>query len=197
MMDDEAWPRLRALSEDEVAAAAAAVAARAAGAQIPGRMPAVYLGHGAPPLLDDALWMAELAAWAEALPRPSAVLMVSAHWTQLPLTLGATEAGVPLVYDFYGFPERYYQATYPAPPAPGLAERVAELAGGERGDSARARPRPRPRRLRAAGRHVSGGRRARAAGLAAESRPGHAARARRPRCGRSATRASSSSAAAS
>jgi 4,5-DOPA dioxygenase extradiol len=94
-------------------------------------MPAIYLGHGAPPLLDDALWMAELAAWARALPRPSAVLMVSAHWIQLPLTLGATVAGVPLVYDFYGFPERYYRATYSAPPAPRLAERVAQLAGGE------------------------------------------------------------------
>ena len=94
-------------------------------------MPAVYLGHGAPPLLDDRLWTAELAAWAAALPRPRAVLMVSAHWKQAPLTLGATEAGVPLVYDFYGFPDRYYAARYPAPPAPELARRVAELAGGE------------------------------------------------------------------
>ena len=40
-------------------------------------------------------------------------------------------AGVPLIYDFYGFPERYYEATYPAPPAPELAARVAELVGGE------------------------------------------------------------------
>ena len=130
-MADAVWPRLHAVSDEDVTAEAAAVAARAAEALVPGRMPAVYLGHGAPPLLDDALWMAELAAWARALPRPSAVLMVSAHWTQLPLTLGATEAGVPLVYDFYGFPERYYRATYSAPPAPRLAERVAELAGGE------------------------------------------------------------------
>ena len=58
--------------------------------------------------------------------------MVSAHWTQAPLTLGATEAGVPLIYDFSGFPEKYYQARYPAPPAPELARRVADLAGGER-----------------------------------------------------------------
>jgi 4,5-DOPA dioxygenase extradiol len=120
------------LTEDEVAAAARLAAARATEAQIPGRMPSVYLGHGAPPLLDDALWVAELAAWAGALPRPTAVLMVSAHWTQAPLALGATEAGVPLTYDFYGFPDRYYQARYPAPPAPELAQRVADLAGGER-----------------------------------------------------------------
>ncbi len=131
-MDDEAWPRIAAVNEQEVASAAAAVGARAAQAQVPGRMPAVYVGHGAPPLLDDALWVAELSAWAGALPRPAAVLMVSAHWTQAPLTLGATEAGVPLIYDFYGFPDRYYQARYPAPPAPELAARVADLTGGER-----------------------------------------------------------------
>jgi len=131
-MSDDAWPRLHAVSEDEVAAAAAATGALATEAQVPGRMPAVYLGHGAPPLLDDPQWVAELAAWAAALPRPRAVLMVSAHWTQAPLTLGAIESGVPLIYDFYGFPDKYYQARYPAPPAPELAERVAELAGGER-----------------------------------------------------------------
>jgi 4,5-DOPA dioxygenase extradiol len=131
-MDDVAWPRLHEPDESTIAAAAAEVKARASEAQVPGRMPAVYLGHGAPPLLDDPLWVAELAAWAAALPRPRAVLMVSAHWAQAPLTLGATEDGVPLVYDFYGFPDRYYQVRYPAPPAPELARRVAELAGGER-----------------------------------------------------------------
>ena len=35
-----------------------------------GRMPAIYLGHGAPPLLEDAVWMAELGGWAAGLPRP-------------------------------------------------------------------------------------------------------------------------------
>lgn len=129
--DDAAWPWAQYPDEATIVAAAAEVRERAAAAQVGGRMPAVYLGHGAPPLLDDPLWVAELAAWAAALPRPSAVLMVSAHWTQAPLTLGATEAGVPLVYDFYGFPGRYYQARYPAPPAPALAARVADLTGGE------------------------------------------------------------------
>jgi 4,5-DOPA dioxygenase extradiol len=92
----------------------------------PGRMPAIYLGHGAPTLIDDPVWPAELAAWAAALPRPKAILMVSAHWTSAPLTLGATTA-VPLVYDFYGFPERYYQTTYESPGAPELAARVRAL----------------------------------------------------------------------
>ena len=90
-------------------------------------MPAIYLGHGAPPLVDDPLWVAQLAAWARALPRPRAILMVSAHWEAAPLTLGAARPGVPLIYDFYGFPERYYRAAYPAPPAPGLAAQVRAL----------------------------------------------------------------------
>ncbi len=69
------------------------------------RLPALYLGHGAPTLLDDETWPAELAAWAESLPKPKAILTVSAHWTSAPMAIGATTP-VPLVYDFYGFPER-------------------------------------------------------------------------------------------
>jgi 4,5-DOPA dioxygenase extradiol len=92
------------------------------------RWPAVYLGHGAPPLLDDPLWSAELAAWGRRLDTPSAILVVSAHWESAPLTIGATSR-VPLVYDFYGFPKRYYDITYPSPGAPALAERVRRLLG--------------------------------------------------------------------
>ena len=128
-MDEELKPSEPPPTENHLDEAAAEVARRAAGAQVDGRMPAVYLGHGAPPLVDDQLWVAQLAAWAAALPRPTAILMVSAHWEAAPLTLGATRDGVPLVYDFYGFPERYYRTTYPAPAAPALAARVRELLG--------------------------------------------------------------------
>lgn len=48
------------------------------------RMPALYLSHGAPPLADDPIWPAELAAWSADLPRPKAILMVSAHWEEAP-----------------------------------------------------------------------------------------------------------------
>jgi 4,5-DOPA dioxygenase extradiol len=92
------------------------------------RMPAIFAAHGAPVLLDDAAWMAELAAWAQAMPRPTSILMVSAHWEQRPTTLGATRT-VPLVYDFYGFPERYYRTKYAAPGAPDLAAKVRGLLG--------------------------------------------------------------------
>ena len=92
------------------------------------RMPVLFLAHGAPPLLDDAGWMAELHAWARALPKPRAILMISAHWESRPVTLGATTT-VPLVYDFHGFPQRFYEVLYPAPGAPELAARVRELLG--------------------------------------------------------------------
>lgn len=88
--------------------------------------PVIFAAHGAPVLLDDAQWMAQLAEWAKAMPRPASILMVSAHWEQRPATLGATRT-VPLVHDFYGFPERYYRTEYPAPGAPELASRVREL----------------------------------------------------------------------
>ena len=90
------------------------------------RLPAIFAAHGAPILLDDAGWMGELAAWAKAMPKPKSILMVSAHWEERPTTLGATRP-VPLVYDFSGFPERYYQTRYAAPGAPELAARVREL----------------------------------------------------------------------
>jgi len=92
-----------------------------------GPMPALYLGHGAPPLLDDELWTSQLAAWARDLPRPTSVLIVSAHWESAPLTVGATADAVPLTYDFYGFPQRYYEMTYPSPGAPELAARIRAL----------------------------------------------------------------------
>jgi len=90
------------------------------------RMPALYLGHGAPPLLDDPLWPGQLASWADSLRRPAAVLIVSAHWERAPLSIAATTT-VPLVYDFWGFPERFYKLAYASPGAPELAGRVREL----------------------------------------------------------------------
>lgn len=62
-----------------------------------------HLSHGAPSLADDAVWTRQLAAWSSTLTKPKAILVVSAHWEEAPLTLGATTT-VPLVYDFWGFP---------------------------------------------------------------------------------------------
>ena len=90
------------------------------------RIPAIFLSHGAPPLADDEIWTGELAAWSDGLPRPTAVLVISAHWEENPLTIGATTT-VPLYYDFWGFPRRYYEVTYPAPGAPALATEIRRL----------------------------------------------------------------------
>lgn len=88
-------------------------------------LPALYIGHGAPPLLDDPLWSGQLSAWVSDLPRPKAILIISAHWESAPIALSAP--GVELVYDFGGFAPKYYQMRYDAPDASALARRVASL----------------------------------------------------------------------
>ncbi|MGV1009931.1 MAG: DODA-type extradiol aromatic ring-opening family dioxygenase [Dermatophilaceae bacterium] len=96
-----------------------------------GRAPVLFLSHGAPPLADDPVWTRELAQWSAGLAKPASILMVSAHWEAAPVTLSST-TGAPLLYDFWGFPSRYYQVRYAAPPAPELAatsERLLTRAG--------------------------------------------------------------------
>jgi 4,5-DOPA dioxygenase extradiol len=90
------------------------------------RMPALFLSHGAPPLVDDERWVGQLKDLTATLPKPKAILMASAHWESAPLMLGATDT-VPLVYDFGGFEQRYYETKYPAAGAPELAARIEKL----------------------------------------------------------------------
>lgn len=121
-------PLVPAGAYDEfVTAAAPASARQRAWTADDGPLPVIYMGHGAPPLLDDPAWMGELATWTHALPKPTAILVVSAHWEQAPLMLSAPGAGTPLVYDFGGFQPRYYSLTYATPDASWLAGRVASL----------------------------------------------------------------------
>ena len=90
-----------------------------------GPLPALYLSHGAPPLFDDGPWLRQLFDWAQSLPRPKSIVIVSAHWETAPLALSAPAAHTPLVYDFGGFHPRYYTMQYPTPDASALARRVA------------------------------------------------------------------------
>lgn len=92
-----------------------------------GPLPALYLSHGAPPLFDDGPWLRQLFEWAQSLPKPRSILIVSAHWESAPLAISAPAAHTPLVYDFGGFHPRYYTMTYDTPDASALAGRVAAL----------------------------------------------------------------------
>ena len=91
------------------------------------RRPAIYLGHGAPPLLDDPLWMSQLAGWSAELPKPTSILIVSAHWQTAPMAIGATTtrpAGLRLLR----LPAALLRATSTrSPGAPELAATVKAL----------------------------------------------------------------------
>lgn len=93
----------------------------------PTRQPTLFLSHGAPPLVDSERWVSQLTELSTTLDRPSAILVVSAHWEAAPLTIGSTDPTTPLTYDFWGFPERFYRTTYWSPGAPDLAARVAAM----------------------------------------------------------------------
>jgi 4,5-DOPA dioxygenase extradiol len=119
------FPDVPAGAFDEfVVGAAVASAEQKAWVPADGPLPALYLSHGAPPLLDDADWMVQLHAWALSMPKPKAILIVSAHWESAPLALSSAQANVTPVYDFGGFAQRYYTMRYDTPDAGELARRV-------------------------------------------------------------------------
>jgi len=102
-------------------------------------MPVCYVGHGSPMLALDQERGRELTDWARSMPKPSSILVVSAHYERSPITIGATTTR-PLIYDFSGFPRALYQVRYAPPGAPDLARRVAALLtplGDVRADPAR------------------------------------------------------------
>lgn len=78
-------------------------------------------------LLDDPLWTSQLRGVAANLPKPKAILIVSAHWESEPVTLSSPEANTPLIYDFGGFDPKYYRMTYGTPDATELTQMVAKL----------------------------------------------------------------------
>ena len=92
-------------------------------------MPTVFVSHGAPTLiLDDVPARTFLASLGQQLPKPKAIIAVSAHWdTDVPAVSLARKPET--IHDFYGFPDALYRLRYAAPGDPKLAERVAKLTG--------------------------------------------------------------------
>ncbi|TCV84872.1 dioxygenase [Testudinibacter aquarius] len=91
------------------------------------KMPAIFIGHGSPMLaIQDNPFTPKWRQAAQAMPKPKAILVISAHW--ISMGVAETAASNPeLIYDFYGFPEALYQVQYPVPGAPALAAQVKDL----------------------------------------------------------------------
>ncbi len=91
------------------------------------RFPCVFMGHGTPlNVLADNQWTQGWQRVGEELPKPRAILAISAHWCTRGTGITAMDAP-PTIHDFAGFPKAMYDIRYPAPGDPGLARRVAEL----------------------------------------------------------------------
>ena len=93
-------------------------------------LPALFISHGAPPLFEDRQWIDELFAWSTSMPKPTGVVVISAHWESAPITISAPNPSTGLTYDFGGFAPFYYTMEWATPDASALGAQVkAALSG--------------------------------------------------------------------
>lgn len=90
-------------------------------------LPSLFLSHGSPMLaIEDVTFTREWARLGEAMARPEAILVISAHWDTAEPAVSAA-AKPETIYDFFGFPPELNRVRYPAPGDPALARRAAKL----------------------------------------------------------------------
>ncbi|MBI4927003.1 MAG: 4,5-DOPA dioxygenase extradiol [Anaerolineae bacterium] len=90
-------------------------------------MPVLFIGHGSPMnAVEDNEFSRAWIQMGQSIPRPTAILCISAHW-ETPGTSVTSEENPRTIYDFFGFPPELYQQRYNAPGDPALAKTVADL----------------------------------------------------------------------
>lgn len=91
------------------------------------KMPVLFIGHGSPMnAVEDNEFSRAWIQMGQSIPRPTAILCISAHW-ETPGTSVTAEENPRTIYDFFGFPPELYQQRYNAPGDPALAKTVADL----------------------------------------------------------------------